>query len=213
MIGAEYDFAGVLKPGRHERFVDDMKARATELDFFRDKEVWTLRKIDEALSRTGKPPITVRWVADNKGDDLNSKIRSRLVASEIRLKGEEAIFAPTPPPESLRMVLSHATTHFPNETTKIWDAESPDRQMIYFVDTSRVYLNAKVDEKQPCMLSSRLRRTLLQAVARCCGDICTGHVGPRMGGSPIAAAHSSSSASSKTHPRLVYSPTPSDRLW
>ena len=52
-------------------------ARATEHTYFRDKEVWTLRKIDEELRRTGKPPITVRWVEVNKGDDFNPKIRSR----------------------------------------------------------------------------------------------------------------------------------------
>ena len=85
-------------------------ARATELDYFRDKEVWTVRKVNEALRRTGKPPITERWVEVNKGDGLDSTIRSRLVAREIRLKGEEVIFAPTPPLESLQMVLSHATT-------------------------------------------------------------------------------------------------------
>ena len=45
--GAEYNFAGVLKPTRHERYVDDItvqllpaelcrKARATELDYFRE---------------------------------------------------------------------------------------------------------------------------------------------------------------------------------
>ena len=48
--GAEYNFAGVLKPSPHERYVDDItgqplprelckKARATELDYFREKEV------------------------------------------------------------------------------------------------------------------------------------------------------------------------------
>ena len=90
-----------------ERYVDDLtgkplcrelcrKARATKLDDFRDKDVWTIRKVNEAPRRTGKPPITVRWVEFNKGDDLNPKIRSRLVAREIRFKGEEAIFAPTP---------------------------------------------------------------------------------------------------------------------
>ena len=111
MSGAEYDFAGVLKPGRHERYVDDItgqplspelckKARATDLDHFRDKEVWTLSKIDEALRRTRKPPIIARWVEVNKGDDLNPKTRS-LVAREIRLKGAEAIFAPARPLESL----------------------------------------------------------------------------------------------------------------
>ena len=71
------------------------------------------------------------------------------MAREIRLKGEGAIFAPTPPLESLRMVFSHATTQFPNETRKIWDGESPDRQMIYFMDISRAYFNAKVDEADP----------------------------------------------------------------
>ena len=85
----------------------------------------------------------------NKGDDANPKIRSRLVAREIRMKGEEAIFAPTPPLEFLRMVLSHATTQFPNEKTRVWDGESPDRQMIYFMDISRAYFNAKVDESDP----------------------------------------------------------------
>ena len=64
MSGAEYNFAGVFKPGRHERYVDDItgqplspelckKARATELDYFRDEEVWIIRKVNEALTRTG----------------------------------------------------------------------------------------------------------------------------------------------------------------
>jgi hypothetical protein len=68
--GAEYNFAGILKPSRHERHVDDItgqplppelcrKARATELDYFCEKEVWTIRKVNEALRRTGRPPITV----------------------------------------------------------------------------------------------------------------------------------------------------------
>ena len=47
------------------------------------------------------------------------------------------------------MVLRHAFTQFPNDTPKVWDAESPDRQMIYFMDTSRVHFNAKVDESDP----------------------------------------------------------------
>ena len=67
-------------------------------------------KIADAIRRTGKPPITVRWVEVNKGDDDNPNIRSRLVAREIRMSGQDSIFAPTPPLESMRMVLSHAVT-------------------------------------------------------------------------------------------------------
>ena len=65
---------------------------------------------EEARRRTGKPPVTVRWVDVNKGDDINPNIRSRLVARQIRQPGEEAIFAPTPPLESLRTILSLAAT-------------------------------------------------------------------------------------------------------
>ena len=60
----------------------------------------------------GRPPISVRWVETNKGDDQTPNIRSRLVAREIRTAGQDAIFAPTPPLESLRMILSMATTKF-----------------------------------------------------------------------------------------------------
>ena len=141
MTCEEYDSPGVLKVGtsRHERYVDDLtgqpldpelcrKARATEPENFKDKEVGTMRKVSEALRRQGKPPITVRWVETNKGDDANPKIRSRLVAREIRLKGEEAIFALTPPLESLRMVLSHATTTAEREEESVGRPEpgSPD---------------------------------------------------------------------------------------
>ena len=74
-------------------------ARQKELDFFEAKEVWTKRPLDEARRKTGKPPITVRWVDVNKGDDTIPNIRSRLVVRQIRQPGEKAIFAPTPPLE------------------------------------------------------------------------------------------------------------------
>ena len=59
-------------------------ARQKELDFFEAEEVWTKRPVYEARRKTGKPPITVRWVDVNKGDNLNPDIRSRLVARQIR---------------------------------------------------------------------------------------------------------------------------------
>ena len=125
-VDAATDF-GVLKVSRHERSVDETTslgsrccricaerpARSSSIISGRRK--FGIRRVSEALRRTGRPPITVRWVEVNKGDDLNPKIRSRLVAREIRLPGEDAIFAPTPPLESLRMVLSHAATQFPGE--------------------------------------------------------------------------------------------------
>ena len=47
------------------------------------------------------------------------------------------------------MVLSHAATQLPGEPEKVWGAEDPNRQMIFFMDISRAYFNAKVDESDP----------------------------------------------------------------
>ena len=53
------------------------------------------------------------------------------------------------------MVLSHATTQFPNELQKVWDCDSLDRQMIYFMDIPRAYFNAKVNESDPVYVELR----------------------------------------------------------
>ena len=80
-----------VQHGDEEVFKDDLtgqmldtelvrEARRKELEYFAAKNVWTLRPIAEARKATGKPPITVRWVDVNKGDDVQPNIRSRVVA-------------------------------------------------------------------------------------------------------------------------------------
>ena len=93
---------------------DDLveEARCLELKYFNAKGVWEKRPKAEARSATGRGAISVRWVDVNKGDDLNPKYRSRLVARQIKAhdKSGMSFFAPTPPLEALRTVLSLATT-------------------------------------------------------------------------------------------------------
>ena len=145
---------------KNDRYVDDItgqplppelcrEARRLEVEYFRSKGVWEMRKVTEALQRTGRRPITVRWVEVNKGDSENPKIRSRLVAREIRGPGQEACFAPTPPLESLRMVLSCAVTNIVGEAPKTWEPTSEDRMQILLIDISRAYFNAKTDDSRP----------------------------------------------------------------
>ena len=123
---------------RQVTYVDDLtgqpllpgpckQAHQLELDYFRTKGVWEMRRVAEALQRTGRRPISVRWVEVNKGDSENPKIRSRLVAREIRGPGQEACFAPTPPLESLRMVLSCAVSDIRGQAPKSWDPKSESR--------------------------------------------------------------------------------------
>ena len=123
-------------------------ARRKELEYFNSKLVWELRPRPEAKQRQGKPPISVRWVDVNKGDDVSPNYRSRLVAREIRRHGEEPIFAPTPPLESLRTVLSFAATDLPGHR-HVRDPSSEDRTQLSFIDVARAYFCAATDPNDP----------------------------------------------------------------
>ena len=65
------------------------------------------------------------------------------------MAGEEAVFAPTPPLETLRMLLSHAMTNFKGEDSKVFDASSEQRQQVLLIDISRAYFNAPTSDENP----------------------------------------------------------------
>ena len=107
------------------------------MQYVREKGLWIKRTIKECWDKTGRPPVTVRWVETNKGDDVNPNIRSRLVARQIRPAGQEAVFAPTPPLEALRMVISMGAS-----TIGDWKRYEPhweSRMQISLVDINFTY--------------------------------------------------------------------------
>ena len=72
--------------GYSGKYIDDMskqvlkdslvqEARAKELLYFNSKGVWRKRPRSEAFQKTGRAPITVRWVDVNKGGELNPKVQ------------------------------------------------------------------------------------------------------------------------------------------
>ena len=64
------------------------------------------------------------------------------MAREIRKKGEDSIFAPTPPLEALRTIIMLAAT--PDLWAPTWSRwEGPHRIQMSFIDISRAYFNAK----------------------------------------------------------------------
>ena len=87
----------------------------------------------------------------NKGDDDTPNYRSRLVARQLRAhdKSGESFFAPSPPLESLRLVLSMAATNLDGKFARCLDGSSENRTQLSFVDISRAYFNAKVDDNDP----------------------------------------------------------------
>ncbi len=126
------------------------EARTNELEFFHAKNVWLKVPKSEVRARGGRQPISVRWVDVNKGDDMNPKYRSRLVARQMKahdLSGQ-TYFAPAPPLEALRTVISLAMTRVGGHQPD-WDPASDKRTQISLVDVKRAYFNAKLDPREP----------------------------------------------------------------
>ena len=65
------------------------------------RQVCLEKSVDECFHDTGRPPIPVRWVVTNKGDELHPNVRCRLVAKHLAAKhgGKDAedLFAAMPP--------------------------------------------------------------------------------------------------------------------
>ena len=59
-------------------------ARRKELEYFTSKGAWRKRLLSEAFAKTGRRPISVRWVDVNKLDEQNPRYRSRLVARQLK---------------------------------------------------------------------------------------------------------------------------------
>ena len=121
------------------------QARRKEFDYFETKEVWYKRPRLEAFKMIGKRQITAKWVDINKGDDANPMYRSRLVARELRLLGQDSIFAPTPLLEALRTVLGMAATDIKGAHKHDRRADSEMRTQVSVIDISRAYFNAVKD--------------------------------------------------------------------
>ena len=128
-------------------------ARRKELDDFESKNVWKRVSVAEAHRISGRALITVRWVDVNEGDDDCPDIRSRLVARQIRGANEDPMFAPTPPLEASRTVLSYCATDMDNEKPKCRDGRSPNRIQLSLIDISRAYFNAKCDPDKPAFVA------------------------------------------------------------
>ena len=101
------------------------------------------------MTPQGEPPITVKWIDTNKGDDENPNYRSRLVAREVRKAWENSIFSPTPPLEALRSVLSLAATDFDDKPKRIRSPTSEQRTQVSIIDIKRAYFNAKANNEEP----------------------------------------------------------------
>ena len=102
ITGVQLDTQGVLE------------ARRQELAWIHKAEVYTKRSLEECYERTGKAPITLKWIDRNKGDTVKPNYRSRLVVREIKkqhgsLPGH-MLFSNMPPLEAAKLLCSMLAT-------------------------------------------------------------------------------------------------------
>ena len=99
------------------------------MEYFKSKQAWTKRPVEEARRAMGKAPISVKWVDVNKGGLKEMLVRSRLVARDFKGgdKDRDDLFAETPPLEAKRLLLSRAATRRKDgrwsQTNVIWTSE------------------------------------------------------------------------------------------
>ena len=141
MRGPDQGYSGRFRDDLTGQVLRDdlvMEARRVELAYFAQKGVWQKRPHGESRRVTGRPPITVRWVDVNKGDDLVPKYRSRLVARQIKAMDHSGgnFFAPAPPIEALRGILSLTATGV-GDYKPDWNPQSERRTQISLIDMSR----------------------------------------------------------------------------
>merc|ERR1712155_389724 len=114
-------------------------ARLKELKYLQDRKVYEYASVADAIRCTGKKPLGLKWIDTNKGDNVSVNIRSRLVCTEVRPKGVEAIFSATPPLESLRILINIASHYYPPEPPP---SQQHDPMCITLADISRAHFYA-----------------------------------------------------------------------
>ena len=81
------------------------EATAKELHCINQK-VWQFTTAAEAAKKPGAIVVGGRWVACNKGDLQQPKMRARYLTSEVATEHDDSFYAATPPLEPMRLPVS-----------------------------------------------------------------------------------------------------------
>ena len=115
------------------------EGRREEICYMKQRSIWDEVDVKNCWEKTGKGPLTVKWVDTNKGSDEVPIIRCRLVARDFKTKGDkdrEDLFAATPPLELKRMLISRTASRRKDGRFK----------KMLFVDARKAHLNPKCEE-------------------------------------------------------------------
>ena len=118
-----------------------VKARTDELGWIHRQKVYTKVPLEECYQNTGHPPITLKWLDRNKGDEQRPNYRSRLVVREVKKSSRTDVL-----PE--HVVLGYAASRG-IETAMFYYGFNEDQQ-------SRQAFEAKALRHQSCTFLRRI---------------------------------------------------------
>ena len=127
-----------VRSSRVTQYLYVFQQRST-IEYVRERNIYTKVPIKECWDKTGKGPVSTRWVDRNKAEEGESMdIRSRLVGRDFRggEKDCDDLLAETPPLEGKRMLLSRAATRKPNGRFR----------KLMFIDVKKTHLNLRCEE-------------------------------------------------------------------
>ena len=122
------------------------QARAEEVEYVHKMNLYVKVPKKQCYEKTGKGPITVRWIDINKGDTTTPNYRSRLVAREINTYKRDDLFAATPPLEALKMIISMTATANKGEILMVNDIS---RAFFHAKVTRDVYVQMPKEDMKP----------------------------------------------------------------
>ena len=122
---------------QHENELDQQEvsnARKEEIGYMQSRSIWSVKPISDCWEKTGKAPVTVRWVDVQKAEG----VRSRLVARDFKGgdKDRDDLYAATPPLESKRLLISRAATK----------REGKLIRKLLFIDVKKAHLNPRCQQ-------------------------------------------------------------------
>ena len=115
------------------------KARAEEYELMRKIELLDEVPASECWDRTGRPPVSTKWVDVNKGTAARPDVRCRLVARNFKTKWEKDradLFAAMPPLEAKRLLFAMAAAG-----KRQWRSGRWARPKLMFMDIKMAHLN------------------------------------------------------------------------
>ena len=86
------------------------EARAEEINEAELMGVWEKVPRSRCIAETGRPRVGTRWVDVNQGDGSQPKVRSRLVAQELKKDNDFELFVATPPTEYVKYLVSRVAS-------------------------------------------------------------------------------------------------------